>query len=231
MFLDVRGCPQTPDNFSMLTVDLSTIRGCDPNIPDAIFNRAADNWAPLLAIAEVIGGGVVALARQAALAACGIEEELSHSAALLADIREVFAENGGDRMSSADLVAALVAMADKPWGECNRGRPLTQNGLARRLKGFGISPKHVGPKNSRINGYELIAFKDAFSRYLPNPPFQSSHLHTNNIINDLDENQSSHQKIGCEVLNSSNLLNLKEMSGCEEPRDPARAMKMARLER
>jgi hypothetical protein len=33
--------------------------------------------------------------------------------------REVFAENGGDRISSADLVAALVAMADKPWGECN----------------------------------------------------------------------------------------------------------------
>jgi putative DNA primase/helicase len=23
------------------------IRECDPNIPDAIFNRAADNWAPL----------------------------------------------------------------------------------------------------------------------------------------------------------------------------------------
>ena len=29
------------------------IRECDPNIPDAIFNRAADNWAPLLAVAEV----------------------------------------------------------------------------------------------------------------------------------------------------------------------------------
>jgi Protein of unknown function (DUF3631) len=75
------------------------------------------------------------LARQAALAACGVEEELSHRAALLADIREVFAENGSDRISSFDLVAALVAMADKPWGECNHGKPLTQNGLARQLYG------------------------------------------------------------------------------------------------
>jgi putative DNA primase/helicase len=197
------------------TDNAEAIRECEPVIPDAIFNRAADNWAPLLAIAEVIGAGIAEQARQAALAASGVEEELSPRAALLADIREVFAENDGGRMSSADLVAALVAMADRPWGECNHGKPLTQNGLARRLKGFGISPKHVGPKNNRINGYELIAFKDAFSRYLPNPPLQSSHLHPTNEINALGENQSSHQKIGCEVLNSSNQLNLKEVCGCE----------------
>lgn len=70
------------------------------------------------------------MARQAALAACGIEEDLSPRVALLADIHEVFVEHGGDRMPSADLTAALVAMANKPWGECNHGKPLTQNGLA-----------------------------------------------------------------------------------------------------
>jgi hypothetical protein len=32
------------------------IREREPIIPEAIVNRAADNWAPLLAIAEVIGG-------------------------------------------------------------------------------------------------------------------------------------------------------------------------------
>jgi putative DNA primase/helicase len=53
------------------------IRKCDPAIPDAIFNRDADNWAPLLAIAEVIGAGIAEQARQAALAASGVEEELS----------------------------------------------------------------------------------------------------------------------------------------------------------
>jgi putative DNA primase/helicase len=51
------------------------IRACDPNIPDAIFNRAADNWEPLLAVAEVAGGDIPERARQVALAACGVEEE------------------------------------------------------------------------------------------------------------------------------------------------------------
>jgi Protein of unknown function (DUF3631) len=166
------------------------IRECDPVIPDAIFNRAADNWAPLLAIAEVIGGGVVALARQAALAACGVEEELSPRAALLADIREVFAENAGDRMSSKDLVDALVAMADKPWGECNHGKPLTQNGLARRLKGFGIFHKKLRIGGGTPNGYERAAFDDAFSRYLPNSTFQTGTMEQINRNNDLNENQS-----------------------------------------
>jgi Protein of unknown function (DUF3631) len=127
-------------------------------------------------------------------------------------------------MSSADLVAALVAIADKPWGECNHGKALTQNGLARRLKDFGIKPKHVGPKINRVNGYEVKAFKDAFSRYLSNPPFPSSHPHTTNEINVLCENQTSHQKIGCEDENYANLLKSKKVYRCEveNPENSAR---------
>jgi Protein of unknown function (DUF3631) len=192
------------------------IRECDPVIPDAIFNRAADNWAPLLAIAEVIGGDIVALARQAALAACGVEEELSHRAALLADIREVFAENGSDRISSFDLVAALVAMADKPWGECNHGKALTQNGLARRLKGFGIFPEKIGPKTKRVNGYSKVAFADAFSRYLPNPPFQSGHPGHPNEINEIGEIHSGHHGKQCPDENCANPLNLNECPVCPD---------------
>jgi putative DNA primase/helicase len=116
------------------------IRECDPNIPDAIFNRAADNWAPLFAVAEVAGSAVAAQCRHVALAVCGVEEEPSLGAALLADIRSVFEEKGCDRMTSADLVVELVAMADRPWCECNHGKALTQNQLARRLKPFGIGP-------------------------------------------------------------------------------------------
>jgi hypothetical protein len=149
-----------------LPINIEAIHECEPVIPDAIYNRAADNWEPLLTIAEVAGDEVAAPARQTALAACGVEEELSNGAALLADIREAFAENG-DEMASADLVKALIGMADRPWGESNRGKPLTQNGLARKLKPFGISPKDIGPKTNRLKGYELAWFKDAFSRYLP----------------------------------------------------------------
>ena len=38
--------------------NITFIRHCDPKIPEKIFNRAADNWAPLLSIAEV---GVISM--------------------------------------------------------------------------------------------------------------------------------------------------------------------------
>jgi putative DNA primase/helicase len=192
------------------------IRGCDPVIPDAIFNRDADNWAPLLAIAEVAGAVIAGQARQAALAACGVDEDLSPRVALLADIREVFVENSGDRMSSANLVGELVAMADKPWGECNHGKALTQNSLARRLKSFGIFHEKIGPKTNRVNGYSKVAFADAFSRYLPNSPIQSGHSDTANEINELGENGTGHYNKRCPDLNRANPLNLKNVFGCPD---------------
>jgi uncharacterized protein DUF3631 len=39
----------------------------DPKIPDALHDRAADNWRPLLAIADVAGGDWPVRARRAAL--------------------------------------------------------------------------------------------------------------------------------------------------------------------
>jgi hypothetical protein len=38
----------------------------DPAMPDALFNRAADNWRPLLAVADVIGGSWPRIAREVA---------------------------------------------------------------------------------------------------------------------------------------------------------------------
>jgi putative DNA primase/helicase len=141
------------------------IRACEPRIPDAIYNRAADNWEPLLAIAEVIGGSVPERARQLALGACGVEEP-SRGTMLLADISEAFAEAGLDRMKSADLVTALIGMADRPWGECNNGRAITQNWLAKRLEPFEIGPKTVRVRSKTPRGYNLEMFSEAFERYL-----------------------------------------------------------------
>jgi Protein of unknown function (DUF3631) len=145
----------------------------EPAIPDAIFNRAADNWEPLLAIGEVIGADVPERARQVALAACGVEEEGSLTNQLLADIRDVFEERGCDKLLSADLVEALVAMADRPWCEINHGKQLTQNGLARRLKRYHVAPAQLRVGGEKTRGYELASFQDAFLHYLPNPHFQT----------------------------------------------------------
>jgi putative DNA primase/helicase len=58
------------DNFAKLTDP-------DPKIPDALNDRAADNWRPLLAIADLAGEDWPKRAREAALVLSG--EEAPHS--------------------------------------------------------------------------------------------------------------------------------------------------------
>ena len=73
-----------------------------------------------------------------------------------------------DRISSGDLVTALVAIEGRPWAELGKSRkPLTQNGLARRLRPLSIAPDSVRVDEKRTpKGYYLHQFKEAFARYL-----------------------------------------------------------------
>jgi Protein of unknown function (DUF3631) len=183
----------------------ATIQQCDPDIPEAIFNRAADNWAPLLAIAEVAGAVVAARAKEAALAACGITEDQSLRTMLLVDIKTVFEDRACDRISSADLVAGLISMAERPWGECSHGRAITPNQLARRLKNFEIEPRKIRFSSGPLNGYELSSFFDAFSRYIGVSAGTSEQANDSNV---LCEKQTGTTNSGVPVINSSNHLNL-----------------------
>jgi hypothetical protein len=63
------------------------------------------------------------------------------------------------------LVTALLEMQDRPWGECNKGKALTQNKLARMLKLMASRRKPCGTV-AKAKGYERKDFADAFSRYL-----------------------------------------------------------------
>ena len=70
-------------------------------------------------------------------------------------------------MPSADLVKDLIALEGRPWAEMGRARKaLNQNRLARMLKPLGIAPDHIDPE-TRVRGYKLSQFEEAFSRYLP----------------------------------------------------------------
>jgi hypothetical protein len=144
------------------------VRGADPDMPASIFNRAADNWRPLLAIADAAGGDWPARARRAvqSLAATG-DEEQSSRVTLLADIRSIFAERRVDRMASAELVEALVAIEERPWVEWKGGKAITANGLARVLAPFKIKPGTIRTADGTPKGYVLSQFDDAFARYLP----------------------------------------------------------------
>jgi DNA polymerase I-like protein with 3'-5' exonuclease and polymerase domains/phage/plasmid primase-like uncharacterized protein len=145
----------------------------EPELPTWLNDRAADNWRPLLAIADFAGGDWPTIARDAVKLLNGSDDDHEEGRVkLLADIRDIFTNRKIDRISSADLVAALVNLEDRPWPEWKHGKPLSQNQLARLLRPFKVKPSQL--KTFNCKGYILDSFRDAFSRYLPPlPPFQT----------------------------------------------------------
>ena len=82
-----------------------------------------------------------------------------------------------DRLSSNELVAALIAIEGRPWAEWKAGKPLSANGLARLLAPFGIAPATIRTGTGTPKGYQLAQFEDAFARYLPGRRFEPPHRH------------------------------------------------------
>lgn len=143
-----------------------------PEIPAALHDRAADNWWPLLSIAEIAGEGWAAMAREAALTLAGAEQEaVSINVELLADIKDIFDYRGVDRIPTAWLIEALCEDSDRPWATWNKGKPISPHQLSRRLKEFSISPNTIKLSDGKTQkGYHQHQFNDAFRRYTP---FQS----------------------------------------------------------
>jgi putative DNA primase/helicase len=143
------------------------IASCDPKLPEHLFNRIADNWRPLFAIAEVAGGDWPRRCADALfkLTTCEDESE-SLRVMLLADIKQVFT---GERMFSKDLVEQLVELKERPWPEICRGKPITARWLANNLAHFRIHSGNIwdGEKQEQAKGYERVQFNDVFARYVP----------------------------------------------------------------
>lgn len=201
--------------------NLEKLRAADPVMPEGLNDRAADNWRSLLAIAELAGEDW----KEETLAAIktlaeGDDEHEESRVKLLADIRDIFTDKHADRLPSADLSLALVALEDRPWSEWGKtGKPITQNQLARLLRPFGIKPavQRVGVKTPSC--YELQHFHDAFNRYLQGN--QTSTLQQTNKNNNLADFQTSTQENDVEVENERNPLNEKECWGVEVAIPPA----------
>jgi Protein of unknown function (DUF3631) len=200
----------------------------DPGMPPGIINRAADNWRPLLAIADVAGGKWPERARatvRAAQATAGDEE--SRLEQLLEDIRRAFAKNGTKvrdmfgaekiELSSADLVKVLVATEGRPWAEMGKsGKPITQNKIARMLKPLGIAPSMIGPETKRLSGYKLNQFEEAFERYLPLEAVSNLTSSQQAAKSSTYDNLEPHsQEDGCEVGKCEKSNNDGLLCGCE----------------
>jgi putative DNA primase/helicase len=163
------------DNFAALTDP-------DPAIPESLNDRAADNWRPLIAIADLAGGDWPARARDAARLLSGEgHDSTSVNVELLADIRLAFGNAG--EISSADLVVRLTSDPERPWVEWKHGKPLTQQQLAGLLRPFGIIPERLdsspsGERRQQVRGYRVEHFTGVWEAYCPgqNPSQADSEL-------------------------------------------------------
>jgi hypothetical protein len=146
-------------------------------------DRAADNWEPLIAVADAAGGEWPERARLAAKFMTEGEATVAQESfglELLSDIRDLWLHSGKwPSAHTADLLAALHDIDESPWRNYN-GRALDGNGLARLLKPYGVRSGQVKVAGKNAKGYRLDGFavpgesgtlsgglSDAWARYLP----------------------------------------------------------------
>ena len=166
-----------------------------PEIPAALNDRAADNWYPLLAIADIAGGDWPKKARKTAMIISGADTDTdSIGNELLTDIREVFYKKSiTDRISLKKLLEYLCEDDERRWKTFNRGNSMTTRQLSDQLSEYGIKSKQMRYNDSSCGnsdgdkGYEVKWFDDTFSRYLL-PYIVISETQKQNDINPLFAN-------------------------------------------
>lgn len=149
--------------------NMLTLRLAKPIISDELNDRAADNWEPLFAIADIAGGEWPKVAREAAHALAGVEKEsVSANVELLRDIKDIFdSKSGREHLFTNELIMALTADEESPWATWNRGKPISPRQLATRVKEFGAVAGSVRVGGATGKGYKKSSFEDAFARYIP----------------------------------------------------------------
>ena len=143
-----------------------------PKLPETIYNREFDTWEILFQIADTLGDDWLKLVTNACLAITQTDsKEPSENEELLSDIKAIFELQAVDSMATRDLLTALIgADSDgltKRWATSNKGQPMTDRQLAKRLKDFEIKSSKINkPNETQKRGYYLADFADAFKRYL-----------------------------------------------------------------
>jgi putative DNA primase/helicase len=155
--------------------NIETLRTAKPPVmPEGFENRLRANWSPLLAIAqladtELADADWAERTRKAAKELSQVDQG-SIGTTLLADIKTIFEAAGRDRLSGQEIVEKLHAMEDRPWAEWGRAhKPISKHQLASKLKEFAVCPEVMRIDGKTPRGYEMVAFKEAWERYIPPP--------------------------------------------------------------
>ena len=144
-------------------------------MPAGFRGRTADNWRPLLAIADDLGYGEAA---RAAAVALGSDRQYENPhVTLLTDIRTVFDRYGTDRLRTrTELIPAFAGLEDNLWSEWtgleDAAAPhvVTTGDIGRLLRPFNIRSKTIWPPQRRQGtksegGYYRWQFEAAWASY------------------------------------------------------------------
>lgn len=149
----------------------------EPALPNELSDRAQDAWEPLLAIADLAGGGWGVLARGAAveLAEATADDSISRGVQLLTDIKDIFMDAATEALATKSLLEHLNARDESAWGAWHSGEGMRPRDLARLLRPYGIRPRTVRTGDETPKGYKVDQFEDAWTRLLPGEAPQATH--------------------------------------------------------
>jgi putative DNA primase/helicase len=145
----------------------TNIAAADPKLPEYLNDRAADNWHPLLAIAECAGPDWrdFALHAMRAMNKADADDDPVVTV-LLTSLRKVFRARRTAFVATNDILTALNADQEAPWADWRQGKGLSAEKLRRILAPFEVHSVQEQNNNVRARGYKWETLRPVFERYL-----------------------------------------------------------------
>jgi hypothetical protein len=173
---------------------IDTLRASRPMLPEQLNDRAQDICEPLLAIADLAGGRRAEKTRAALIKLYGQEEDEDKSVKLLVAIKDIFDETGEDKITTRQLLDALVAIEDGSWATMfedllkHEKYQTAGSRLTKLLKdyrkpdGDRLKPHKIRVGDETLQGFYRTDFERAWGRNLPNPAIVSNPSGTNGTL-------------------------------------------------
>jgi putative DNA primase/helicase len=178
------------DSEALKTLKSDIVRWCKDNgkkiwqarpaVPETLNDRAAENWEPLMAIAQIAGGDWPKKARDAALAKGLTEDEadsvilyLLRSLRTIWDNPDVKKLDDGDFIRTPDLLCMLNDDETAPWADWKKGdvKRLSARKLSNLLREYSVHAERLQvARGDNPHGYRLSKLQPLFDRYLDEEP-------------------------------------------------------------
>jgi hypothetical protein len=164
---------------------IDDLRQARPELPEKLSDRAQDITEPLIAIADHAGGHWPEDARAALVKLYGQEEDASFGVKLLIAVKAAFGKEN-DKLTTRQLLAALVDMEDGPWASMFEDAlkhdklQTAASKLARILKSYKrtdgekIKPRPIKLDGETVRGFCRDDFEAAWRHWLPPSPSVTS---------------------------------------------------------